>query len=182
MFRDIWKRTKHVASTYTGTFIVVMLLNQLLFFGFCLNPICLVAAMPHVLLITVAIGSWINKTSNWGASKIEEETPATPQGRAPYPSKKSIPEKIKGVLDEANTGLILVNKKLEAFNNTLSAKSEYAHERFFIDAILKVSEDDLALKRPGTGMRPKEMKNIVGKQLNRSVTANAQIAADFVME
>ena len=80
---------------YTGTFVVVMLLNQLLFFGFCMNPVCLVAAMPHVLLITVAIGSWINKTGNWGASKLEEETPPTTQGRAPDSSKKSIPEKIE---------------------------------------------------------------------------------------
>ncbi len=52
MFKNLWKRTKHVASTYTGTFIVVMLLNQLLFFGFCLNPICLVAAMDSVALIS----------------------------------------------------------------------------------------------------------------------------------
>ncbi len=52
----LWDRTIKIATMYTGTFIVVMFLNQLLFFGLCLNPICLVAAMPHVLLITVAIG------------------------------------------------------------------------------------------------------------------------------
>jgi hypothetical protein len=62
----LWERTKDVAVTYTGTFIVVMILNQLLFFGFCLNPICLIAAMPHVLLITVFVGSIVNKIGNWG--------------------------------------------------------------------------------------------------------------------
>lgn len=66
---NLWERTKSVAKMYTGTFIVVMVLNQLLFFGFCLNPICLIAAMPHVLLITVFIGSWINKESGWGDEK-----------------------------------------------------------------------------------------------------------------
>jgi len=62
----LWQRTKEVAVTYTGTFIVVMLLNQLLFFGFCLNPICIIAAMPHVLLITVAVGTLLNKIGKWG--------------------------------------------------------------------------------------------------------------------
>ncbi len=65
-FKKLWNRTVNVAKMYTGTFIVVMFLNQLLFFGLCLNPICLVAAMPHVLLITVAIGSWLNKENGWG--------------------------------------------------------------------------------------------------------------------
>lgn len=51
---------------YTGTFIVVMFLNQLLFFGLCLNPICLVAAMPHCLAITMFIGTWLNRRNGWG--------------------------------------------------------------------------------------------------------------------
>ncbi len=63
---NLWEKTKSIASLYTGTFIVVMILNQLLFFGFCLNPICLIAAMPHVLFITAFIGSWLNKESGWG--------------------------------------------------------------------------------------------------------------------
>lgn len=64
MLKRLWKRTKEVASLYTGTFIVVMFLNQLLFFGLCLNPVCLVAAMPHVLFITVVVGTWINKKTS----------------------------------------------------------------------------------------------------------------------
>jgi len=57
----LWAKTKKIASLYTGTFIFVMFINQLLFFGLCLNPICLIAAMPHVLLITVVLGTLINK-------------------------------------------------------------------------------------------------------------------------
>ena len=68
-FKELWIRTKEVAVTYTGTFIVVMFLNQLLFFGFCLNPICLVAAMPHCLAITVVIGTWINLWNKPGEEK-----------------------------------------------------------------------------------------------------------------
>ncbi|MEP4199351.1 MAG: hypothetical protein ABJL99_27310 [Aliishimia sp.] len=49
MFKGLWQRTKTVATTYTWTFVIVMVLNQLHFFGFCLNPICLIAAMLHVL-------------------------------------------------------------------------------------------------------------------------------------
>ncbi len=59
--KKLYEKTVEVAKLYTGTFIVVMILNQLLFFGFCLNPICLIAAMPHVLLITVVVGTFINK-------------------------------------------------------------------------------------------------------------------------
>ena len=63
---ELYKRTVKIATMYTGTFIVIMTLNQLLFFGFCLNPVCLIAAMPHVLFITAIVGSWINKENNWG--------------------------------------------------------------------------------------------------------------------
>lgn len=63
---SLWTRTKEVAGAYTGIFILVMLLNQLLFFGFCLNPICIIAAMPHVLVLTVAIGTLMNKIGGWG--------------------------------------------------------------------------------------------------------------------
>lgn len=91
---SLWERTKTVAAKYTGTFFVVMLLNQLLFFGLCLNPICLVAAMPHVLLITVFIGSWINNESGWGDEEPKElvsDTPSeTPSRRKPQtPPKKA---------------------------------------------------------------------------------------------
>ena len=86
MFRNLWQRTKNVAATYTWTFIVVMVLNQLLFFGFCLNPICLIAAMPHVLAITVALGSWFNKINGWGNGEQSEgpvSEPAVRSGRRP---------------------------------------------------------------------------------------------------
>ena len=72
-FKELWIRTKEVAVTYTGTFIVVMFLNQLLFFGFCLNPICLIAAMPHCLAITVVIGTFIDRWNKSGKEKEEKE-------------------------------------------------------------------------------------------------------------
>ena len=72
-FKELWIRTKEVAVTYTGTFIVVMFLNQLLFFGFCLNPICLIAAMPHCLAITVVIGTLLDRWNKSGKGKEEKE-------------------------------------------------------------------------------------------------------------
>ena len=60
-FKELYIKIKQIAVMYTGIFIAVMFLNQLLFFGLCLNPICLVAAMPHVLFITVVIGMWVHK-------------------------------------------------------------------------------------------------------------------------
>jgi|GEM_PF-182211 len=74
-FKKLSERTKEVASMYTGTFVVVMILNQLLFFGFCLNPVCLIAAMPHVLLITVVIGTWLNK-DNFTVTKQGDGIPS----------------------------------------------------------------------------------------------------------
>jgi hypothetical protein len=86
MFNNLWKRTKEIATMYTGTFVVVMILNQLIFFGFCLNPVCLIAAMPHVLFITVVIGTWLNKQTGWGgdeatdndAKNLAKDTPPSP--------------------------------------------------------------------------------------------------------
>jgi hypothetical protein len=94
----LWDRTKEVATTYTGTFIVVMFLNQLLFFGFCLNPICLIAAMPHVLLITVVVGSLINKIGKWGERGL------------------------------AKKALNIADNKLERFGDTLESASEGLNE------------------------------------------------------
>jgi hypothetical protein len=65
-FKELWTRTKEVAGTYTVIFVVVIFLNQLIFFGLCLNPICLVAAMPHCLAITVFIGTLLRKWNKSG--------------------------------------------------------------------------------------------------------------------
>jgi hypothetical protein len=70
----LWDRTKDVATTYTGTFIVVMLLWQGLFWGLCLNPICIIAAMPVVLLITVFVGSILNRIGRWGERGLAKKT------------------------------------------------------------------------------------------------------------
>lgn len=72
-----------------------MVLNQLLFFGFCLNPICLIAAMPHVLAITVAIGSWLNRANGWGKEPREEAT-------NPKPGKKTLPDRIPKIDSNSN--------------------------------------------------------------------------------
>ena len=69
--KKLFDRTVNIASMYTGTFIAVMIVNQFLFFGFCLNPICLAAAMPHVLLITAFVGSGINNRNNWGNTEAK---------------------------------------------------------------------------------------------------------------
>ncbi|XHY17231.1 hypothetical protein SuNHUV7_20240 (plasmid) [Pseudoseohaeicola sp. NH-UV-7] len=148
MYRNLWQRTKHVASTYTGTFIAVMLLNQLLFFGFCLNPICLIAAMPHVLFITAVVGSWINKLNNWGGGprsdpgrehtkeKLKSVNPGTPR----------VSETVAGVIDAATEAMESVGKKLDKLNITLAAKSEYSQEKWFIESMLKISEQDLEIQ------------------------------------
>lgn len=75
MFQNLWKRTKEVVSKYTKIFIAVMLLNQLLFFDLCLNPICLVAAMPHVLAITMAIGLFWDKLTGNNQGLPTDEVP-----------------------------------------------------------------------------------------------------------
>jgi len=106
----LWTRTKLVAATYTGTFIVVIALNQLLFFGFCLNPICLIAAMPHCLAITVVLGTFLNKVDGWG-EKNKEQT------------KQNIPEnKYSQTIKHQNTEEVIVNTSIS--NKKLStAKS-----------------------------------------------------------
>lgn len=63
-FKNLYSKTKKIASIYGTIFITIMFLNQLLFFGLCLNPVCLIAAMPHVLFITIVIGTWWYRP-NW---------------------------------------------------------------------------------------------------------------------
>lgn len=115
---SLWERTKTVAAKYTGTFIVVMLLNQLLFFGFCLNPICLVAAMPHVLLITVFIGSWINKESGWGDEEPKElvsgAPPDIPSRRKPQTLIKNAELEVEALTEEEPENKTVNNGELRA--------------------------------------------------------------------
>jgi len=50
---------KESAKVYFWTFILVLILNQVLFFGACLNAVCLVAALPHVSIISFFLGRYI---------------------------------------------------------------------------------------------------------------------------
>lgn len=74
--KKLWAKTLEVSKLYMGTFIVVMIFNQLIFFGFCLNPVCIVAAMPHVLLITVLIGAAIQRMKSKNSAVINVATGA----------------------------------------------------------------------------------------------------------
>ena len=68
--KELWIRTKEVALTYIVTFVVVMFLNQLLFFRLCSELYCLVAALPHVSVITFFLGTWIiNRSEKSGEEK-----------------------------------------------------------------------------------------------------------------
>ncbi len=65
-----WIRIKQVAYTHIVTFVVVMFLNQLLLFNLCSELYCLVAALPHVSIITFLIGTWIiNRSKKSGEGK-----------------------------------------------------------------------------------------------------------------
>ncbi len=149
---NLWERTKDVAATYTGTFIVVMILNQLLFFGFCLNPICLIAAMPHVLLITVFIGSIINKLGNWGERRIASKT------------AKVTGEKLDRFGKELNTALQEAEQEIDRQRDELrkereerqkSTKAELEGLRRSNTRVTKFSNDDLERFKPPHKLRTK---------------------------
>jgi hypothetical protein len=64
----LYERLKRITTIYLGVFVVTMVLNQALLFGFCLDLYCLAAALPHVSIISIVIGTWLNKKYNWGNS------------------------------------------------------------------------------------------------------------------
>jgi len=136
-FMNLWERTKSIASLYTGTFIVVMILNQLLFFGFCLNPICIVAAMPHVLFITVLIGSWLNKESGWGDDEQSGKV-----GEIYKESKKMV--------DNSLTQTVTELKRVNEFSSEKIRKKQVYEGSFdtpdskYLEVVdIKESEDDI---------------------------------------
>tara|TARA_B110000211_G_C14088517_1_gene557807 strand:+ start:1003 stop:2913 length:1911 start_codon:yes stop_codon:yes gene_type:complete len=121
----LWAKTKKIASLYTGTFIFVMFLNQLLFFGLCLNPICLIAAMPHVLLITVFLGTLINKISNSSdAEKGPQKSSVEISKRACTKNKRNTESPLR-LNKTVNTKTISEKstKALEQRTKTLSVKT-----------------------------------------------------------
>ncbi len=122
----LWKQTKEVATIYIVTFVVVMVLNQLVFFGFCLNPVCLIAAMPHVLLITAVFGTWVIKS---GTKNNDSDA-----GRNHYlPKNLDVGEEELNPVDSAEqrskqnivlTGLSILEESLDELNHNLSKKLE----------------------------------------------------------
>jgi len=51
----ILERIWQAIGVFIGSFILIMILNQALFFNFCLKSYCLSAATPHVLVISIII-------------------------------------------------------------------------------------------------------------------------------
>lgn len=149
MSQTLWQRTKHVATTYTGTFIAVMLLNQLVFFGFCLNPICLIAAMPHVLFITVVIGSWLNKHSGWGKDDedAEKSSTVTTKPVTSTPIDPPLASKIEGALNSATENIATFGAKARGYSLKLEAKTKYSSERYLVDAALAHAQRALDLEK-----------------------------------
>jgi len=117
-FINLYKKTIKIAAMYTGIFFTVMFLNQLLFFGFCLNPICLVAAMPHVLFITVAIGAWIHKPTYKKTRKTLKFV------RESYDEVKSHVEQNRENLDKQETINDLFTGDIHLFVTQFQSKGE----------------------------------------------------------
>lgn len=69
LIRKLYFKIRILLKIYLKIFLVILFLNQLLFFNLCLKPFCLIAALPHVILITFFIGSWLNRPSR---EKIEK--------------------------------------------------------------------------------------------------------------
>jgi hypothetical protein len=131
MFNKLWRKTKEVASMYTGTFIVVMLLNQLIFFGFCLNPVCLIAAMPHVLFITVIIGTWLNREEAKRKKDIvtkDEANKFTEQPEGSCLDDSNIQSNLSSLSDESNETHLLINNKYKE-NVQLKTKHKINNEK-----------------------------------------------------
>lgn len=142
----LWDRTKDVATTYTGTFIVVMLLNQLIFFGFCLNPICIIAAMPHVLLITVFVGSVLNRIGKWGERGLAKKTLNT----------------VGKKLDDV--GEIIESASEEILESTIKLRDTQrkAHLQSTIDGLRKLQEIQAKYKDEGNEI-PETLKESIAE-------------------
>jgi len=115
-FKKLYIKTKEVAAVYTGIFIVVMFLNQLLFFGLCLNPICLIAAMPHVLFITVALGTWWYMPS-W--KRLKKKLLFQPE---PY---KETEAKVKSYQEDDSSSLFTGNIHLFVTQNKSKGEEDF---------------------------------------------------------
>jgi hypothetical protein len=118
--KELYIKTKKIAVMYTGIFVAVMVLNQLLFFGLCLNPICLVAAMPHVLFITVIIGMWLHKPTY---RKIKKTLKFV---RESYDEVKSqIEQHRENYSDQDNNGLFTGNVYLFVTQNKSKGEDDF---------------------------------------------------------
>lgn len=113
-----------VLSIYLGTFIIVMILNQLLFFGFCLSPSCIIAATPHVLLIAVVVGVVIQRLMR--------------KNLAVWAATGNAVGSFKNALGVMNESLQDFNKEYEATQSLRERRRDLMNE--------KIKEMDLKIK------------------------------------
>lgn len=154
MLNKLWEKTKEVASLYTGTFIVVMFLNQLLFFGLCLNPVCLVAAMPHVLFITVVFGTWINRKNSKSKSKVESSKALVDKTESGLASKKHT-DAVK--LHNGNTGSTVSQPSFKNVETTVPVKNVEAQSEVCAQ---KITETKSVLQRANPSVRIDNGKSV----------------------
>lgn len=146
------------------TWLVILLLNQILIFSACFAPYCLLVALPHTGVIAFFIVRVFleQKRAEDGETNTDErkeldalleplhppltETVANEE-TSPAPTvAPTVSERIEGGLNSWNEGMEKFNKKLETFNVTLTAKSVYDGEKSFVETMIKISEQELQLR------------------------------------
>lgn len=94
------------------------------------------------------------------------------------------PEELKNLVEKVRVAeRMLGDGGLDPVGNELSAHRSFRPSitaRMDLFSGMVLTEEHICLKWPGTGLHPREMPNVIGKIVNRTIMKNVQIAWDML--
>lgn len=73
MIKDIFKTVIQNFQQFIVIWVVVILANQLIIFGACFAPYCLLAALPHTFVVAALIAFFLNSSEASNSLTVHQE-------------------------------------------------------------------------------------------------------------
>lgn len=126
----------------------------------------------HAALLSIALGS----------SVIEKHFTLDKNLSGPDHLASSTPKEFKSLVSSIRKAERMMGSSIKAIQSEEKEMRLISRKSITLKKSLKeghkIRESDLTLKRPGTGLMPREIKNLVGRVVNRDLLENYQIKVD----
>ena len=119
-----------------------------------------------------------------GADIIEKHFTLDKNMEGPDHKASLNPEELKSMIDEIRKVNVALGSGIKTFTNSEIDTMKVARKSIVASRYIRkgeiITEEHLDYKRPGTGLKPKYYKDIIGKKASKDIEADMQITFDLV--